>query len=76
MTLEQLAGQLLWCGWGGEPEPQPGSYTDHARYLVEELQAGGLILFNRNLESPEQTARLTHELRRCAGRPLLIGIDQ
>jgi beta-N-acetylhexosaminidase len=76
MTLEQQVGQLLWCGWGQEPEPRPREYNDHARCLVEELQAGGLILFTRNLGSPEEIAALTTELRRHARVPPLIGIDQ
>ena len=76
MTLEQLAGQLLWCGWGETPEPDPRSYNDHARILVEEIGVGGLVLFTRNLGSPEEIAALTDELRRHAVLPPLIGIDQ
>src|SRR5688572_16548700 len=76
MTLEQEVGQLLWCGWGQEPETHPRQCNDHARYLVEELQTGGLILFTRNLGTPDEIAALTAELRRCAPLPPLIGIDQ
>lgn len=76
MTLEQLAGQLLWCGWGDAPEPDPRSYNDHARTLVEEIGVGGMVLFTRNLGSPTEIAELTGELRRHAAMPPLIGIDQ
>jgi beta-N-acetylhexosaminidase len=76
VTLEQLAGQLLWCGWGLEPEKDPLRYNDHARRLVEELQVGGLILFPRNLGTPEEIAGLTECVRREAILPPLIGIDQ
>lgn len=76
MTLEQQVGQLLWCGWGDAPEPDPDRYNDHARYLVEELGAGALVLFARNVGDPEQVARLTDELRSHAAIPPLIGIDQ
>lgn len=76
MTLEQLAGQLLWGGWGEAPEAEPRRYNDHARILVEELGVGGLVLFNRNLGSPAEIAELTDELRRHAALPPLIGIDQ
>jgi beta-N-acetylhexosaminidase len=76
MKLEQLAGQLLWCGWGDAPEPAPRRYNDHARILVEEIGVGGLVLFTRNLGTPTEIAELTGELRRHAAVPLLIGIDQ
>lgn len=76
MTLEQLAGQLLWCGWGDAPEPEPRRYNDHARILVEEIGVGGLVLFTRNLGAPAEIAALTDELRRHAILPPLIGIDQ
>jgi len=76
MTLEQLAGQLLWCGWGEAPEPEPRRYNDHARLLVEEIGVGGMVLFTRNLGTPAEIAELTDELRRHAAQPPLIGIDQ
>jgi beta-N-acetylhexosaminidase len=75
MTLEQMAGQLIWGGWGGQGG-EPTQYDAHARFLVEDLQASGIVLMSRNLETPEQVAELTHTLRERAGRPLLISIDQ
>ncbi|MGV3722980.1 MAG: beta-N-acetylhexosaminidase, partial [Actinomycetota bacterium] len=76
MTLEQTIGQLLWCGWGEAPEAHPQRCNDHARFLVEELQVGGLALFARNLGDPEAVAALTEELRRRSRLAPLIGIDQ
>ncbi len=76
MTLERLAAQLLWCGWGEAPEPAPRTYNDHARFLVEELGVGGLVLFNRNLGAPAEIAALVEQLRGRASTPPLIGIDQ
>ena len=37
---------------------------------------GGVILFSRNLVDAEQVAELTGALKRAAGRPLLVSIDQ
>lgn len=38
---------------------------------------GGVILFKRNIESPEQVAQLCRNLKHEAGdRPLLIMVDQ
>ena len=51
-----------------------------ARELVRDLRVGGVILFARNIESPEQVWELTRDLQREAlaagGRPLLISVDQ
>lgn len=46
--------------------------------LREYLTAGlaGVILFPRNYSGAEELFSLTKEIRRAAGRPVLIGIDQ
>lgn len=67
-------GQLLMVGL-------PGPRLDEvARKLVRDLRVGGIVLFARNLEGPEQVWRLTQDLQREAlaamGRPLLIALDQ
>jgi beta-N-acetylhexosaminidase len=59
----------------------PGPRVDGAaRELVRELRVGGIILFARNLEGPEQVWELTRNLQQealAAGAPpLLIAIDQ
>ena len=67
-------GQLLMVGI-------PGPRVEEvARGLVRDLRVGGIILFARNLEGPEQIWELTRELQReahaGAGRSLLIAMDQ
>jgi beta-N-acetylhexosaminidase len=67
-------GQLFMVGL-------PGPRVDGvARELVRDLNVGGVILFARNLETPEQVWELTRDLQRQAqaatGRPLLIALDQ
>ena len=67
-------GQLLMVGI-------PGPRVDaEARELVRDLKVGGVILFARNIESPEQVWELTGDLQREAlaatGRPLLLAVDQ
>lgn len=59
----------------------PGPGVDAvAREMVQDLKVGGIILFSRNLETPQQVWHLTHDLQRLAreaGRPpLLISVDQ
>ncbi len=59
----------------------PGPRVDQvARELVRDLQVGGVALFARNLEDPQQVWQLTHDLQKealaAAGRPLFIALDQ
>jgi len=52
--------------------------TELSAELRELVQSGvlGVILFSRNVESPEQVARLIREMKAAAGRPLLVAVDQ
>ncbi|MBX7221122.1 MAG: beta-N-acetylhexosaminidase [Blastocatellia bacterium] len=69
-TLDQKVGQFLFVGIPGktiDPETQQ---------LLKTVQPGGVILFARNLESPQQMAELTTDIRRFVKITPLIGIDQ
>jgi beta-N-acetylhexosaminidase len=47
------------------------------RSLAREFQLGGVILFARNIEAPEQVAELSHDLQTLAvGTPLWVSVDQ
>jgi beta-N-acetylhexosaminidase len=51
------------------------------RKLVRDYGAGGVILFGRNVDTPEQVADLVREMQSVArdaghGLPLLVGVDQ
>jgi beta-N-acetylhexosaminidase len=55
--------------------------SSEVRKLVRDFGAGGVILFARNVDRPEQVAELVRELQELAqdaghDLPLLIGIDQ
>lgn len=59
----------------------PGPRVDLvARELVRELRVGGVILFARNLEGPEELAALSRDLqqeaRKVGDLPLLMAVDQ
>jgi beta-N-acetylhexosaminidase len=51
-----------------------------ARELARDLKVGGVILFARNIETPEQVWELTRDLQgealAATGKPLLIAVDQ
>jgi beta-N-acetylhexosaminidase len=55
--------------------------NDHAKRLIRDFRVQSLILFKRNVDTPEQVADLVRELQSLAldagySRPLLIAIDQ
>ena len=56
---------------GFEGDSLPAELAD---YLAEGL--AGVVLYPRNFRSVEGLRELTAEIRRAAGRPVLIGIDQ
>jgi len=43
--------------------------------LLTRLQPAGVILFARNIKSPEQTWRLLHECQKCVRDPLFTCVD-
>ncbi len=69
LSLDRDAASLLCVGFHG---------TTPSAEVLELVRRGvsGVILFSRNLESAEQVAELTAALKRAAGRPLLVAIDQ
>ncbi len=70
----QRAGQMLMIGFDGT------ELNDRMKYCIDQLKIGGLILFSRNLETPEQIAELCNNAQeyaqQCGQPPLFIGIDQ
>jgi beta-N-acetylhexosaminidase len=69
-SLERKAGRLLFVGL-------PATKLDrHRREFLREVRPGGVILFGRNVESAEQVALLSAQIRDAAGREVLIGVDQ
>ena len=71
MNLREKIGQLFMLGFHGT-EP-----AKELRDLCKTYHPGGVILFSRNLEDPEQAAHLTNALQKLAPKmPLLVSIDQ
>jgi beta-N-acetylhexosaminidase len=69
MSLDRDVAGLFCVGFHGK----------HASPEVLELVrrgVHGVILFGRNVEEAEQVAALVAELKRAAGRPLLVSVDQ
>ncbi|MHA6533637.1 beta-N-acetylhexosaminidase [Paenibacillus sp. BAC0078] len=74
MSLNDKIGQMLMCGFEGT------AASGEVLKLVADSGIGGVIYFARNVESPEQVARLTADLQQAAAEagkaPLWISIDQ
>jgi beta-N-acetylhexosaminidase len=70
LPLEEQVGQFFFIGLRGT------EIDAEARELIEEVKPGGIILFGRNVESPEQVRKLLDDGRALVRTPLLCGIDQ
>jgi beta-N-acetylhexosaminidase len=69
--LHRHIGQLAVVGFDGKTLPV------EIRALAREFDLGGIILFARNVESPEQVAEMAEEARQLAqDLPLWVGVDQ
>ena len=73
--VTRLCGQLVLAGFHGQAAP-----ADIKR-LLRDFGFGGVILFARNVDAPEQLAELVRELQEAArdsgaGLPLLVAVDQ
>jgi beta-N-acetylhexosaminidase len=62
-------GQLLIVGFDGT------KVTPKLTSLLTRLQPAGVILFARNVKTPEQTWRLLHDCQKCVSAPLFTCVD-
>ena len=74
MSDADKVGQLLMIGIHGK------TLNDDAKFMLNEYRVGGIILFDRNMESKDQVKSLIADINKTgksAGlTPLFIGIDQ
>src|SRR6202167_4679480 len=66
---KQNPGQLLIVGFDGT------EMTPRLSSLLTRLQPAGVILFARNIKSPEQTSRLLHDCQKRVSTPLFTCVD-
>lgn len=69
MTRRNRVAQLLIVGFDGV------EITPRLASLLTRVQPAGVILFARNIQSPEQTWRLLRECQKCVATPLLTCVD-
>jgi beta-N-acetylhexosaminidase len=70
LPFEQQIGQFFFIGLPGK------TIDDEARELLDEIKPGGIILFGRNVQAPEQVRKLLDDSRALLPTPPLCGIDQ
>lgn len=74
MSDADKVGQLLMIGIHGK------TLNDDAKFMLNEYRVGGIILFDRNMESKDQVKSLITDINKTSKSagltPLFIGIDQ
>lgn len=72
MSTAEKVGQMVMIGIQGT------DVNEDSLYMLHQYHIGGVLLFDRNIASEEQTIALTNHLQEQAGQkvPLFIGIDE
>ncbi len=74
LDLRKKIGQLFMVGFDAL------TVNEHITRMILQYHVGGIILFRRNVQTPEQVARLCRDLQEINATisdiPLLISIDQ
>lgn len=72
MSQTEKLGQMVMIGIQGT------KVDDDSLYMLNQYHIGGVILFDRNMDSPEQVKQLTSDLQAQSNEkvPLFIGIDE
>lgn len=70
MTIQEYMGQFLFIGL-------PGTTVEgETRKLLTDIQPGGIVIFDRNIESARQLAELNAGARATLKIPPLVSVDQ
>ncbi|WP_457553402.1 beta-N-acetylhexosaminidase [Desulfobacula sp.] len=74
ITQKRMAGQKLMLGFDGM------ELDNELKHIINDINACGIILFKRNIDSPEQLKRLCSDCqayaKQCNLPPLFIAVDQ
>jgi beta-N-acetylhexosaminidase len=70
LSLEQQIGQFFYIGLSGP------DLDDETRALIQEVQPGGVIIFGRNVATPQQLRDLLDGVRELLPVNPLLGVDQ
>jgi len=74
INQKKMAGQRLMLGFDGI------ELNDDLKYIINDIKACGIILFKKNIETPDQVRSLCEACRdyakSCGIPPLFIAVDQ
>ena len=72
MSLSEKIGQMMMIGVRGK------EINEDSRYLLNEYHMGGIIFFDRNMQSQEQVRKFTEDLQKNSNEkvPLFIAMDE
>lgn len=72
MTLEEKVGQMILIGFYGT------ELNDEIRSALNNFKFGGVILYDRNMESVAQTKKLVDDIQAFANQkvPLFVALDE
>lgn len=70
LTLAEKIGQMLGFAFSGQ------SYTKELATIIEKYQAGLIIYFKDNVESPKQVFELNKKINERASIPPFVALDQ
>ncbi|MFC4546478.1 beta-N-acetylhexosaminidase [Paenactinomyces guangxiensis] len=81
MSLDEKIGQMFIVGFQETSGGEATVANEHAKKLITDHHVGGIIYFDRNIQSPGQVGALSNELQDLALSsspqiPLFISIDQ
>ncbi|NCC14757.1 MAG: glycoside hydrolase [Clostridia bacterium] len=77
MSTEEKVGQLLMADFRNNADGSGMTVlSEEAAEKIKQYHLGGTILFAENIDTLEQTQKLTQDLQSAAEIPLFIGIDE
>ncbi|MBQ9092358.1 MAG: glycoside hydrolase family 3, partial [Anaerotignum sp.] len=77
MSAEEKAGQMIMADFRTNVDGTGMTVlSEEAKEAIDEYYVGGVILFAENLDTTEQTQKLTADLQKAADLGLFIGIDE
>ncbi|HQD29248.1 beta-N-acetylhexosaminidase [Acetivibrio saccincola] len=77
MTLEEKIGQLFVVAFRKNGEDKNLYEMDeHVKNQIEKFKIGGVVLFNENISTREQTSNLIKSMQSVSKIPLFISVDE
>ena len=70
LSLEEKIGQMMLVGI------QEKNFDENANYMLNTYHVGGIIFYDRNMETKDQVKKLTDDLQKNSKIPLFIALDE